>query len=384
MKKINWILVAIFFVVFNATAQDEISIKEVTQTMSKGDNTGLQSVFKATTTKEVEATIRTFLATYKATITTAETNKSELIADDVMIASISENTIDIHYQMVAAGSDVILTTYYNLGGIWASSAKTPEKYTKVYALTNQLASRILAMTMQKSIDDATAKVKGIETELKGLESDQQKLSAGIESAKKTIANSEKAITENNADLSKLKEQENAKVSDLTKEKEALAKFNLTGLQAQIKILEKDKATAQKLIDKNNKTVAKNQAMITKLQTTNEQLLTQNKTNDATVNNKTSEITYINGTITTNNLVEREKNLAKLEKETEKIKTSQDKVATSTTKSTGSVEESKNIIVSNEKAIAENLKAQESKKAALSNAQAELNKLIETQKKYLSK
>ena len=383
MKKLT-LFIAAFLMVHTIFAQDEISIKEVQQTMSKGDNTGLQSTFKNTNTKDVEATIRTFLAAYKATITTAETNKSELIADDVMIPSISDNTIDIHYQMLAVGSDVLLTTYYNLGGVWASSTKTPDKYTKVYNLSNQLAGKIMAMTMQKSIDDASAKVKTLEADLKTLESDQQKLSAGIEGAKKTISNSEKSIAENNVDLNKLKEQENAKVSDLTKEKEALAKFNLTGLQAQIKILEKDKATAQKLIDKNNKTVAKNQAMITKLQTTNEQLLAQNKTNDATVNNKTSEITYINGTITTNNLVEREKNLAKLEKETEKIKSSQEKVTTSTTKSTGSVEESKNLIATNEKAIVENTKAQEAKKLAISKAQAEMNQLIELQKKYLSK
>ncbi len=365
-------------------AQETIVIKEVTQTMTKGDNPGLQSTFKSTTTKDIEAAIKSFLSTYKTNIVASETNKSELIADDVMIPSISDNTIDIHYQMLQAGTDVVLTTYYNLGGIWASSTKTPDKYTKVYDLSNKLAGKIMAMSMQKSIDDAGNKVKGLESELKGLESDKTKLANEIESAKKTIANSEKAIAENTSDLTNLKKAETEKVTDIEKEKAALAQFNLTGLQSQVKILEKEKATSQKLVGKNNATIAKNQATISKLITANDQLVSQNKTNEGAVASKTAEITNINGTITTNNLVEREKNLAKLQKEAAKLQSSQEKVTTNTTKTTGNIDESKTLITNNEKAITENIKAQEAKKLAITKAQEELKKLIDTQNLYLSK
>lgn len=383
MKKLLVLFLVFLSITSSIQAQGNVELKEVKQSMSKGDNNGLQATYKNVLIKDVDNTIRQFLAPYKPSFVYAESNKNELIADDVMIPSINDNAIDIHYQMVQNGTDVLLTMFYNLGGVWASSTATPAKYSTIYTLSNRLHGKLLALGMEPEVNAASEKVKAISSELKTLEQTSAKLSNEIESAKKTITTSEKAISENNSDITKLKNNEQTKLAEIEKEKAALSQLNLSGLQEQIKIMEKEKSTAQKTLDKNNKLIAKNQAAITKLQSTNEQIISQNKTQEATVKSKTDEIAKINTTIASNNLVEREKNLVKMQKEAEKLKSSQDKVASNTSKSSGTIEESKSTIAENEKAIADNAKAIEAKKVELAKAQEALNTLKDAQKKLMT-
>ncbi|NQY09626.1 MAG: hypothetical protein HRT71_08945 [Flavobacteriales bacterium] len=137
--------------------------------------------------------------------------KNELFADNVLMKSVSLNTIDVWAKVVADGDAQKLIVAVDLGGAFLSSSAHPEQYMSFAAFLREFAVK----TSKNAVDE---EIKDSEKDHAALESEQEKLVKEDENLDKLIEKNEKAIEDAKAAIEQAKKDIEKNGKDQEKKK----------------------------------------------------------------------------------------------------------------------------------------------------------------------
>ena len=129
MRFIILTITGIFFLSLSF-AQNKVGISEVKLSTSKGDQPAFEFFLPDTDAKSVLNAWDKFHKSYKVKPKQDKDLKNYYFSDDAFIEDLSENTIDIYSRIYETSNGVKFTCALDLGGVFISSSKTPEKFTK--------------------------------------------------------------------------------------------------------------------------------------------------------------------------------------------------------------------------------------------------------------
>lgn len=166
--------------------------QEVSKTMSKGVQPGIQVYIANISEDDLEDAIKDITKPYKGKKRKIK-RTSEFFLDDASIKEISANTIDIHQTIEKGDEGYTYTAYFNLGGIFLDSAYSTEKFAYAVDIVNRIAL--------KATENKTAQILKAENKiLDNLEDDKKKLEKNIEKDSKAIQDAKDLIAKKERDI----------------------------------------------------------------------------------------------------------------------------------------------------------------------------------------
>lgn len=140
--------------------------------------------------------------------------KGEFFGDNVMVESVSKNTIDIHSQIAGSSGRYTLVTWFNLGGAYLSSKTHPEAAPAARNWIRGFVNKVAAVEVkedlkvqEKLMDDMEDDVDDLEDDIKDLEKDLKEYEKKMAEAKQEISTKRAALNEKRAAF----EQQKSKV-----------------------------------------------------------------------------------------------------------------------------------------------------------------------------
>ncbi len=256
------VIIALIFSWLTITgfAQNQIGVEATKMSTSKGEKEGFRMFIPDKTEKEVASSWINFTKEFK-TKTKYDKNSNEYFSDDATILKLSENSIDIYTTIINNNGGILFSTAFDLGGIFISASKTPDKYLITQDILRKFYGKMAIESVNLEISTATST-------LTTLEKDGSSLDANLESAQEELNNYQKEIKtleiQAEAAQKEIAAQEatiaetQASVESLKREIEAL---NVPALELELKnvIDEGKKATLER--SKNEKNIEKNTAEI---------------------------------------------------------------------------------------------------------------------------
>jgi len=182
-----------------ASAQ-EIDVKETTENYSTGKHDALSVVVYQRGKSDVESAWKSFLKNLKAEKVNA--GKKEMFADNVIIADIGNNPVDV-YTVFAEDKDknqVTLTAAYDLGGAYLNGRDHSAQQKAVVKLMHDFAYNESKAGMQSLQKDAEKVLSGLQSDQKSLEKENAGLKKDIEDYNDKITKAEKDIQATDAEL----------------------------------------------------------------------------------------------------------------------------------------------------------------------------------------
>ncbi len=220
MKKILLISLAIIFA--SSIFAQKIEVKEVSGKFRNGNQNALSTYVYHSNLKTVQKEFQNLLKSYKGKVST---KKGEMIGDDLLIPSVSNNTIDVYAYFVDTKDGAVeVIAGFDLGGAYLSSSMHQEQYARVVQIIREFSLKITekayADYIKGEAKNLTSAKKAHEKMLKertNLEKQNQDFKKKIEQNEKEIEKMGKKIDDN---ASKLKEME----SEFDKLKKAESKI----------------------------------------------------------------------------------------------------------------------------------------------------------------
>lgn len=126
--------------------------------------------------------------------------KSEMMADDASIASISSNTIDVYSITEQKDGYVRFVVGFNLGGAYLNSREHASGYKAAEKMVYDFAVSQAKKAVEKEIESQQALIKSAEKKVDDLTKENEKLARDIEDYKKRIEEAEKTIESNKSSI----------------------------------------------------------------------------------------------------------------------------------------------------------------------------------------
>ncbi len=209
MKKL--ILVFVFALIAAGVYSQKVEAKETSGKFGKESHNAIVTTIYHSNVKDVEKEFNSLLKDYKAKVSS---KKGVIFGDDLLITSISNNTIDV-YGTVTEGKDgsVELTAAFDLGGAFLSSQMHPDQFARATGIIREFALGITEKAYadflkeeEKKLNDAIKEQEKIVSTKEGLIKDNEDYKNKIEDNEKDIEKLTKDIEEKGAQL---KEQQTA-------------------------------------------------------------------------------------------------------------------------------------------------------------------------------
>jgi len=209
MKKIALILIAMFLTI--AMFSQKITVQETTAKFHKDNRNALSVMVHYSDAKTVEKELKSLLKSYKGKV---KTKKGVIFGDDLIISTISENTIDVYATAKEfKNGEVEVNVSFDLGGAYLTSNTHPEQYARAsdivknfaFGLTEQAFAEIVK-NEEKELDKANKEYKKVVQNKEDLEKDNKDYKKQIEKNEKEIGNLTKEMESHSV---KLKEKQDA-------------------------------------------------------------------------------------------------------------------------------------------------------------------------------
>jgi len=215
MKRILLISLA---VIFSSTIfAQKIEVREVTGKFRNGNQNALSTFVYHSNIKTVQKEFESLLKSYKGKVST---KKREMFGDDLLIASVSNNTLDVYAYCVDTKDGAIeVVAGFDLGGAYLSSSMHQEQYARVAQIMREFALKI---TEKAYADFLKGEAKDLKSATKAHEKmvkEKSNLEKQNQDYKKRIDQNEKAIEK----LGKQIEEDATRLKEMTTEYEKLKK-----------------------------------------------------------------------------------------------------------------------------------------------------------------
>ena len=200
MKKLAFVLVALFLT--SALFSQKITVQETTAKFHKDNRNALSVIVHYTDAKTGEKELKSLLKSYKGKVSS---KKGVLFGDDLIISTISENTIDVYGAVKEfKNGEVELNVAFDLGGAYLTSGTHPEQYARASDIVKNFAFSLSEQAFAKI-------VKAEEKELDKFTKDYAK-----------VVGSKESLEKDNKDYKKQIEKYEKEIEKLTKEIETLS------------------------------------------------------------------------------------------------------------------------------------------------------------------
>ena len=109
------------------TETPTFEISEVYEGMEKGSKPGTRIVIPDVDNKKMGKAWSNYLSNMNVKTVKRESMLPYYFSDNAMLATLSENTVDIYTHVEATPGGAVLKTFVDLGGVFVSARETPEK-----------------------------------------------------------------------------------------------------------------------------------------------------------------------------------------------------------------------------------------------------------------
>ncbi|MCB0430314.1 MAG: hypothetical protein KDD54_09395 [Flavobacteriales bacterium] len=210
MKRTLTLAISLFTM---ATYAQKIKVSEGSAKYADGNhNSFLVTIYEASQ-DDVEKEWKSIMKGYKAKVAA----KDEIFADNALIKSISENTLDVYAKATKQKDNSILfTVAVDMGGAYMSSSAHPTEYKIMEKIVNDFAVK----TTKDAIADI---VKKEEKTYSVLEKEQEELVSKNERSHKDIENYKSEIEKLKKSIEQAEKDIEQNVKDQEKKKEEVAK-----------------------------------------------------------------------------------------------------------------------------------------------------------------
>ncbi|MCO5229973.1 MAG: hypothetical protein M9958_02330 [Chitinophagales bacterium] len=206
LKRLTSLIIAVAFSFSFALAQQyNFVVNEVEQTISQGQQTGLEVFIPEAQLKNVQSALAKWTKTNKGKYV-ASKKSAEIFQDNVLLSTVSENTVDMYTVLTQQKEGVKLQTFVDLGGVFLSSAGHPQAFTAMEAVLIDFARAQLVSKVEGDIKTEESHLKKLVSELKTLGKQNDGYHKDIASNKSNISKQEQAMAKNEIDQ-KSKEQQ---------------------------------------------------------------------------------------------------------------------------------------------------------------------------------
>lgn len=206
MKKITMLLSAmVLSVAWVFAQQSNFVVNEIEENMSQGKQTGFEILIPEVDVKSVQSSLSKWTKSNKGKFVSSK-REVELFQDNVMLHSVSENTIDMYTILSSSKEGVVLKTFVDLGGAFISSAEHPQAFDAMEKELITFAKDQLITKVGGDIKAEEKHFKKLQSELKKLESNNKKFHKDIAKNKDNIQKQELAIKKNEMDQVAKEEQ----------------------------------------------------------------------------------------------------------------------------------------------------------------------------------
>ncbi|MCO5247802.1 MAG: hypothetical protein M9887_02470 [Chitinophagales bacterium] len=292
--------------------ESDFVVNEIQQTISQGEQTGLEVFIPEVSLKTVQSTLSKWTKSNKGKYI-ASKKSEEIFQDNVMLTDVSDNTVDMYTYLSPENGGVKLKTFVDLGGAFLSSASHPEAFQAMGKELEDFARNMLIAKVNTDISNEEKALKKLQSDLKSLESQNDKFHKDIAKNQDNIQKQELAMKQNELDQKSKEEQINiqqqivletrAKRNSMSSTLDDASKKLLDGqvkteekslkkFQDQLKKLKSQYSSSAKSIQNSKTIISQRERDITKNESDHEtklkQIEIQNKIIDA-VNTKKSEI-----------------------------------------------------------------------------------------------
>lgn len=158
--------------------------------MSQGTNNGLSIELPEGSAKVYAKLWTKYMKEYGKTKKVRRTK--ELFSDNIKIAGMSGNTIDVYTKI--SGNQI--TTWFDLGGAYLNSSEHIDGYAVGEKIMLKFALEVKKHLTNEELDDEAKKLKKLQSDLAKLQKRKASLEASIESWKQKILEAEEEIGTN--------------------------------------------------------------------------------------------------------------------------------------------------------------------------------------------
>lgn len=196
---------AIFSMSMTFAQQSSFVVNEIEGTISQGQQTGFEILIPEAQVKSVESALSKWTKSNKGKIVINK-KSPEIFQDNVLLTSVSENTIDMYTTLSQENEGVKLRTFVDLGGAFLTSAGHPQAFAAMEGALIEFARNQYTSKVDEDIKNEEKHFSKLQSELKTLEKQNDSYNKDIASNKDNIQKQELAISKNEIDQ-KTKEQQ---------------------------------------------------------------------------------------------------------------------------------------------------------------------------------
>jgi membrane-associated HD superfamily phosphohydrolase len=196
MKKLILIIVALG--AFTICLAQKVEIREATKAMNKGTFNSYTVELTEITMKEAEESWKKWMSGFK-TKTKFQKKNNLWFSNDASIKKMSENTVDVYARFENGKKTerpVTVTVWFDLGGAYLSSRTHPAQASCVNDLLNKYAMSTYKRHTEAIVKAEEKVLKTLEADMDKLKNEQESFLKEIEKAKDLIAKMEKNLKDN--------------------------------------------------------------------------------------------------------------------------------------------------------------------------------------------
>lgn len=219
MKKSTIVSALVAFIFLSYQAYSQVEIEESAMAMSQGSNNALVFEIPTTDQKIVQSVWEKEIKQYKGK-TKFNRNTNEIFTDNAKIKELSGNTVDIYARI----NGTTLAVWTDLGGAYVSEELDADQYGAVSELIYRFHDALSLHMAEVALKDEEDILKSLNSDLKRLESENDKYMKSIEKAKLLIAENERLVKVNLASQDAKNEEVENQQTKVKAAKEHVASF----------------------------------------------------------------------------------------------------------------------------------------------------------------
>jgi len=202
-------------------AAQGIEITQVQEKMSRGKQYGLRVFIPGASDRDVSKQWKKWIKDHGGK---PDNVKKELFGDDLILPSLSANTVDVYAQIEDGKDGVEMTVYFDLGGAYLNRAYHPDAWEAANNMLRDFAVQQARAVINVQLETMQKEFQRLSNELDKFEKEQKSLENNIKKWKESIEQAEKDLKENNEQQKKKKKELSEREKEINALKENLNEY----------------------------------------------------------------------------------------------------------------------------------------------------------------
>lgn len=203
-------------------AQKSISVKETSAGMSLGQRNGFAIFIEGGSRKEAEVVLDDFLKQYAKKPETDKVTKNEMMVNDIIIPTISQQPVDLYFLFDERKDGVEVIGFFDMGTSFLSAQVFPDDYKSGMMFMERFGLRVEKVRVEAEVKEATEQMEKLQRDKSDLEKEKARLEKSISDCEATISEAKTSLN-TNAENTRSKEtqikEHESKMSSLSKKLE---------------------------------------------------------------------------------------------------------------------------------------------------------------------